>query len=79
MGTTEAQLSDGLAAVNVSYVDSDGSLSPEKIKCSFIGTKENPPTVQILNGGDSVQLVFNEAGNYKVTADKLEKMIKIVK
>lgn len=79
VGTTEAQLSDGLAAVNVSYVDSDGSVSPEKIKCSFIGTKENPPTVQILNGGDSVQLVFNEAGNYKVTADKLEKMIKIVK
>ena len=79
VGTTEAQLSDGLAAVNVSYVDGEGNVSPEKIKCSFIGTKENPPTVQILNGGDNVQLVFSEAGNYKVTADKLEKMIKIVK
>lgn len=79
VSTNSVRLVDGYAVVNATYYDGDGNSAPDKIKCVLSGAQEKTSAVQLLNTGDSMQLLFSAPGTYVVSADKLKNVVVVMK
>ena len=79
VSANSVRLVDGYAVVNTTYYDGEGNSAPDKIKCVLNGESESASKVQLLNTGDSVQLLFSAPGTYVVSADKLKNVVVVMK
>ena len=68
----QTSLVNGYAAISVSYRNGRGAYQPKTVKCIPLSGKKAP---SLLENGDEMLLVFNEKGAYKVSADKLQRIV----
>lgn len=68
-------LVNGVAMTSVQYINGEGLYEPGKVTCKLTNAKDNKIRVIATNNGDTVTLIFVEAGIYEVTAGKLNEII----
>lgn len=75
VSSNTVKISEGFAVVSVVYMDGEGCLALDKIKCK--GISKDAGTAELLNGGDKVQILFNKPGTYIISADKLQSSVTV--
>ena len=68
-------LVNGVAMTSVQYINSEGLYDPGKVTCNLTNATDNKIHVIATNNGDTVTLIFVEAGIYKVAAGTLSELI----
>lgn len=68
----QTSLVNGYAAISVSYRNGQGAYQPKAVKCAPLNGKKAP---SLLESGDEMLLVFDEKGAYKVSANKLQRIV----